>query len=73
MSIIKFLDQFKENFNNNMSFVIDSQPKEEKSTAQKNKSQRVSKEDLFALTPVVKFSSINDIPFSTIRNFLMNC
>ncbi|MFO7843223.1 MAG: hypothetical protein R6V16_05375 [Bacteroidales bacterium] len=50
MSIIKFLDQFKENFKEDLSLVENSKKKTEKKNEQNNKSYEVSKEDFFELT-----------------------
>jgi len=50
LSLIKFIDQFKENFKNDLSLVEKSQEKKEKKNKQISKPYEVSKEDFFELT-----------------------
>lgn len=69
MSIIKFLDQFKENFKEDMSLVIDSQKKAEKKNEQENISYEISKEDFFELTTSGEVPFDNHHPYFNDKEF----
>ena len=69
MSIIKFIDQFKENFKKDLFLVENSQKKAEKKSKQNSKSYEVSKEDFFELTTSGEVPFDNSHPYFNDREF----
>jgi len=69
MSLIKFIDQFKENFKDDLSLVEKSQEKNEKKNKQISKPYEVSKEDFFELTTSGEVPYDNRHPYFNDQEF----